>query len=243
MEQKHKGETSYNYRGIAIHAAEGLHEYAIDVVRSSCSRSGTVLDLGCGSGAFSKRLQDSGFKTVSVDLSLDSVPLESEKHEIDLNSDFAEGLAGRHYDAIVALEVIEHLENPLHFLRQLKRLADADTTIVISFPNIHLYVSLFYFFRNGTFGNWTPSLYWETGHQTIIPDWLFEEHLAKTGFEFKAKHFCAFFKPPVGGIKRCFHKTFFNLVCLLDWVVSRRARAHQIVLYSIKNQNGDQLPT
>ncbi|MBS4097415.1 MAG: class I SAM-dependent methyltransferase [Sulfuricella sp.] len=233
MDQKHKGETSYNYKGIGIHAAQGLHEYAINVVLNCSPEGGRVLELGCGSGAFSKRLQDNGFITTSVDLSLDSFFLDSEKYEIDLNSNFAEKFPGKKFDAVVALEVIEHLENPLHFLRQLKQLADSKTVVVVSFPNIHLYSSVYSFYKDGTFGNWTPSLYWESGHQTIIPDWLFEEHLKKIGFVLKEKHFCALFDPHVNRIKRYLHKIFFNLVCFLSKGTPPSVRANQIVLFTI----------
>ena len=237
MDQKHKGETAYNYKGIGIHAAQGLHEYAINVVLKACTKGSQILDLGCGSGAFSKRLQDNGFITTSVDLSLDTFSLDSDKLEIDLNSNFTEKVHEKKYDAVVALEVIEHLENPLHFLRQLKQLTDNKTVIIVSFPNIHLYSSVFTFYKNGTFGNWTPSLYWESGHQTIIPDWLFEEHLKKIGFAVEGKHFCGYFDPPVGFIKRRLHNIFYYLVCFFNKGVPPSARANQIILFSIKNNS------
>lgn len=180
MKQQHTTETVYKYDGITIHAARGLHEYAIDVIHDNCKGNGHVLDLGSGSGAFTKRLQNHGFTTTSVDLTLDTFALSSESYKLDFNTDFAAPLAGKSYDAIVALEVIEHLENPLHFLRQLKLIAGHETVIFVSFPNLYLYLSLVTFYKHGTFGNWSPFLYWETGHQTVIPDWLFEEHLKKT---------------------------------------------------------------
>lgn len=236
MKQNHKTETPYNYKGITIHAAIGLHEYAIDVILKRCRKNGHILDLGCGSGAFTRRLQDHGFVTTSVDLSLDTFALDSERCEIDFNTDFANRLAGKKYDAIVALEVIEHLENPLHFLRQLNLIADAETPIFISFPNLYLYWSIRSFSRDGTFGNWSPFLYWETGHQSLLIDWLFEEHLKKTGFRLEEKHFCAPIDFPKNLKSLILHKAFFLMLCRLYRNISAEARMSEAVLFLIKKQ-------
>lgn len=232
MKQKHKSESSYTYEGVPIHAAKGLHECTMDVIQKRCGGKRKALDFGCGSGAFSKRLQDNGFTTTSVDLSLDTFALGSECYEIDLNTNFSERFANQNYDVIVALEVIEHLENPLHFLRQLKLIANNDALILVSFPNIYLYSSVYTFFKNGTFANWSPFLYWETGHQTILTDWLFEQHLIKTGLVFEEKYFCGVFEPPPGHpVKRIFHKIFYNLVCLFNPGISSEVRKNQAVVF------------
>lgn len=236
MKQKHKSESLYTYEGVPIHAAKGLHERAIEVIQNRCQGRGKVLDLGCGSGAFTKRLQTIGFETTSVDLSLDTFALNSECYEIDLNSNFSERFANREFDVIVALEVIEHLENPLHFLRQLKLISNNETVILTSFPNIYLYSSVYTFFKNGSFANWSPSLYWETGHQTILTDWLFEEHLKKTGLVLEEKHFCAAFEPPPDNlVKHALHKIFYKLVCFFNKGISSEVRKNQVVICLINN--------
>lgn len=235
MKQQHKTETEYKYKGITIHAAPGLHEYAMDVVLNKCRKNGSILDLGCGSGAFTKRLQDHGFKTTSVDLSLDTFALESERCELDLNADFTGRFIQQKFDAIIALEVIEHLENPLQFLRQLKQLAGPETVIIISFPNLYMYVSLIAFFKDGTFGDWSPYLYWETGHQSIIPAWLFEEYLKKTGLSLEERHFCAPLPLP-RNFRRFIHIAFIGVVCFLSKRIPPEARRNEVVLFLIRNR-------
>jgi cyclopropane fatty-acyl-phospholipid synthase-like methyltransferase len=236
MKQQHTTETSYKYDGITIHAARGLHEYAMEVIRDNCNVNGHVLDLGCGSGAFTKRLQNHGFTTTSVDLTLDSFVLSSDSYELDFNNiDFAAQLAGKSYDGIVALEVIEHLENPIQFLRQIKLISNPNTVILVSFPNLNMYKSLITFFKEGTFGNFSPFLYWETGHQTVIPEWLFEEHLKKTGFTIEAKHYCAPVDFHLNLIKRQIHKFFFRLVCMFNKKIPPEARISEVTLFFIRN--------
>jgi 2-polyprenyl-3-methyl-5-hydroxy-6-metoxy-1,4-benzoquinol methylase len=237
MKQQHKTETPYNYKGITIHAAPGLHEHAIEVLMRRCRGNDHVLDLGCGSGAFTKRLQDHGFVTTAVDLSLDTLGPDTECHQLDFNSDFATCLGGKNFNAIVALEVLEHLENPLHFLRQLKLIANQQTIILISFPNIYLYWSLHSFYRNGTFANWSPFLYWETGHQSLLTDWLFEEHLKKTGFSPEEKHFCAHVNFPKNLKSFILHKIFFKLICRFNHAISPEVRSSEAVLYLLKKKN------
>jgi SAM-dependent methyltransferase len=236
MKQKHKSEGVYTYEGVPIHAAKGLHEGAMEVIQKHAKGKVAALDFGCGSGAFTKRLQNNGYTTTSVDLSLDTFALKSESYEIDLNTDFAQRFSGRNFDVIVALEVIEHLENPLHFLRQLKSLANKDTLILVSFPNLYLYSSIYTFYKNGIFANWSPFLYWESGHQTILTDWLFEEHVKKTDLVFEEKYFCGFFEPPTGNIvKKFLHKVFCTLMCICSKKILPEARRNQVVIFRISN--------
>ncbi len=103
MKQKHKSETTYSCEGVPIHAAKGLHERAMDIIKNRCQEKGMALDLGCGSGAFSKRLQMEGYVTTSVDLSLDTFSLDSECYEADFNSNFSERFAHNSFAVIVAL--------------------------------------------------------------------------------------------------------------------------------------------
>jgi len=234
-QQIHKADLGYSFMGIPIHAAHGLHEYAMQVIEKKIKNGKKVLDLGCGSGAFSKRLQETGFVTTSVDMALDTFSLKTEAYEVDLNKDFShvDSLNKKH-DAIVALEVIEHLENPLNFLRQIKEISNADTLVFISFPNIYLYWSVLSFYRKGVFNCFDSQMYWGSGHQTLLTDWLFEQHVEKTEGVIVDKFFCANFKFPTG-IKGLLHRLFYYFIRIFDGkVISAEARFNSIVLYVLK---------
>jgi SAM-dependent methyltransferase len=235
MEQHHRPDTDEQYGGISIHAAPGLHASAMDILLRHCKAGGAVLDLGCGSGAFTKRLQDHGYRTTSVDLSLRDFALPSESLEMDLNGEFADRLDAKQFDAIVALEVVEHLENPLHFLRQLKRLSGPETVIFLSFPNIYMYVSFVAFIQDGTFGDWSPRLYWETGHQTVMPVWLFEEHLRKIGLSAEEKHYCAPLRLPAGP-RGWMHRSLMRVLSLVSRKISYEARRNESVLFVVRSR-------
>jgi hypothetical protein len=102
---------------------------------------------------------------------------------------------------------------------------------------MYLYVSPYLFLKNGTFGNWSPYLYWETGHQTILTDWLFEEHVKKVGLQFVGKHFCAPFEYSFGSwFKNFVYKILFRLVCAFSTKIPPEARISEVVLFQVGNK-------
>jgi 2-polyprenyl-6-hydroxyphenyl methylase/3-demethylubiquinone-9 3-methyltransferase len=95
------------------------HQYlapaTIRLLRASGAR--TVLDLGCGNGAFTALLREAGFEVTGCDLSASGIALAQQQFpdipffQHDLSQALPEHHAGR-YDAVVSMEVIEHLLLP-----------------------------------------------------------------------------------------------------------------------------------
>ena len=231
---------NYNYNGYPIFAAPGLHESAIKVICETIRPGATILDLGCGSGSMTQRLIDNGYNVFSADIDLSKFNLKTESMIVDLNSEFSDLFKSRKFAGIVALEVIEHLENPLHFLRHLKELMDKDTIAYISFPNIYMYLCVRSFLKDASFIEWNPEQYWETGHQTVLTDWLFEQHLSKIGLSIESKEFVALLdmtKIHKKNFKIQINKIFLNLLCFLNRTVTRNMRTSNCVLYGVYSRN------
>ncbi len=96
---------------------------------------GRVFDLAAGSGYTSRRLQEMGFDVTAYDIFTDQfVPRDIPIKKADLNAGLSEPHACA--DAILALEVIEHLENPRAFLREAARVLKVGGGLVLSTPNI-----------------------------------------------------------------------------------------------------------
>ena len=225
------------YKGIPVHAAPGLHESVMEEILASKTTLGKqVLELGCGSGALTRRLSDNEFQIRAVDLSLDGYQAEAEAQAMDLNENFTDQLGDRDYDLIVAVELLEHLENPHHFLRQVTKLMLPNTRLWLSFPNLHLYLNTWKFLWDTSFISWNVQQYWETGHQTLLPGWLFEQHLKKAGLAVEDKFFVApidlhLAHPNV--FKYCLSLTILGIIRLLTPDVSRPQRLANCVLYRI----------
>ena len=158
-----------SYAGMRIHALPGLHQFIAETAKHFIPPGAAVLDIGAGSGAMSARLMDSGYKVSSVDIVkenfrlIDKVPF----FKADLNTNFAQEI-GKNFDGLFAVEIIEHLENPRHFLRQCYELLNPGGHLVLSTPNIGSPGSQAFFIRSGYFQWFSDTDYVKQGHLTPI---------------------------------------------------------------------------
>jgi SAM-dependent methyltransferase len=240
--QYHRTNSDNKYKGLYIYTSPKLHEYCATEILSSSTKNkrlNHVLDLGCGSGAFSQRLNDLGFETTAVDIDLSDLTLKSNTICVDLNQNFSHLLNHLQYDWITAIECIEHLENPLKFLREVQLLMNKNTRLMITIPNIYLSLALRSFFKNGSFVNWDIEQYWNTGHQTILTDWLIEQHFLKVGLRLEKKKFIVPIDPDkiFNSLMGKFIFNIFNIViCLINPNINKNMRlTDNILLISKKD--------
>jgi 2-polyprenyl-3-methyl-5-hydroxy-6-metoxy-1,4-benzoquinol methylase len=109
---------------MVVRALEGRH-----------AGGGTLLDVGCGTGNLWPYLRDRFDRYVGADVvRYDGFPGGSEFYPVDLDTGRLP-LADASADVVVAVETIEHLENPRAFFRELVRLARPDGWVVVTTPN------------------------------------------------------------------------------------------------------------
>ncbi len=96
-----------------------------------------VLDVGCGSGAFTFMLKDEGFDAVGVDWSLRD--LDNSRSDVCFYVMDAHDLkfADASFDCVALLEVLEHLENPVKALKEMYRVLKPGGCLIVSTPNAH----------------------------------------------------------------------------------------------------------
>jgi 2-polyprenyl-3-methyl-5-hydroxy-6-metoxy-1,4-benzoquinol methylase len=120
-----------------------------------------VLEIGSGPGALTKVLVEVGKNQVSA-LEIDPAAIEIVKQYCesvvpgDLNSDeWPQVFEGKKFDAVVAADVLEHVNDPLKVLKGMVSLLKRDGCVVISVPNI-THASIGSLLVNGNFryGDW-----------------------------------------------------------------------------------------
>jgi SAM-dependent methyltransferase len=187
MKISHRGKPVYAYKSIGIHAAPGVHEDAFDLLVKRIPQASSVLDIAAGSGAFTARLVDSGYHVTSNERDLSDWRIDGiQPMSMDLNTchneittHFSEAPS---FDAIAAIEVIEHLASPSGFLKLCWDLLKDNGFLIITTPNPSTTISRLKFLRSGDFIHFSPVTAYETGHVTPLPAWLLRVHAEQSGF-------------------------------------------------------------
>lgn len=179
------------YKGRPMWCPEGVHEEAAELVVKRVPpaerASVRVLDVGAGAGALTQRLLDLGFTDVTAwDMDpgqLTDLPKVSVE-AVDLNEDFGARAAGTGpFGIVLAVEIIEHLENPYHFARQLKQLLAPAGFAVITTPNIESAASRVAFLRTGC-PRWFDDNSYETlGHISALTFFQLSKALERAGLQ------------------------------------------------------------
>lgn len=116
----------------------GLHDFVVDRVLSRYARSGArAVDLGAGPGAMAERLQALGCDVTAVDCDPAVYQGNLPFLALDFNqSAFASHLGVARFDLVVTVEVLEHVESPIGFLRNIGELLAPGGVAVITTPNL-----------------------------------------------------------------------------------------------------------
>jgi 2-polyprenyl-3-methyl-5-hydroxy-6-metoxy-1,4-benzoquinol methylase len=129
-----------HYIGFAV--VDWLGWYQGTGLRSLPSDTQTLLDVGCADGRFVyTAARERGIDARGIDFSERLIRLGNERYSGDRlrHLTIEQYLARREppVDAVTLFEVIEHVEEPLAFLRSSLRAARPGGTVVISTPNRH----------------------------------------------------------------------------------------------------------
>ena len=108
---------------------------ALDAALASRGVSGTLADVGCGSGRLWTRLRGRFARCIGIDaVRFDGLPADVDFRATDLDGS-RWPVAEAEADVAAAVETIEHLENPRAFVRELVRITRPGGLVVITTPN------------------------------------------------------------------------------------------------------------
>ena len=168
-------------------AAPGLHEFCGKLVAQLAKRWWRILDVAAGTGSFCRRIRHMGYVNVHAnDIDRDGFGArEIPFSDVDLRTNFGDRLGADRWDLVIAMETIEHMENPLHFLRECRKLLAPGGVLLLTTPNVVSAKSRSIFLRRGFPAGFSLGMYYGSGHISILPDYLLEAHMARCGFSIK----------------------------------------------------------
>jgi len=99
----------------------------------------TLLDVGAGSGGFVRVCRRAGYAATGVDPSEQAVAFAREKMDVEIERGTAADYSGRSFDAVVAMNVIEHVPDPGGFLAEIIACARPAGIVAVTTPNTRAY--------------------------------------------------------------------------------------------------------
>lgn len=103
-----------------------------------------VLEIGCSYGYLSYALHKKGFYVKALDVASKAIKVARENFgDYFFNMDLKEFIyqSSERFDLIIAIELIEHLEKPIEFLSNCKKLLNRNGKIILTTPNKDYYLT------------------------------------------------------------------------------------------------------
>lgn len=174
------------YNGILIKADLGLHEQLEKKLTEVLPNNSEVLDVGAGEGALSERLSDAGFNVTALDINAEDFKSKKAKFcQINFNNenelDNFSIQYNEKFDAVIGVEVIEHIENPWKYISFMKKMIKPGGILLITTPNITSWLSRMIFLFEGKFHQFSDGDL-SYGHISPISSWELKVVLEKSGF-------------------------------------------------------------
>ncbi len=165
---------------------QSAHDLVLGLVKKYLPKAGKIIDVGAGEGAFARSLVNEGHSVIALDI--DDSKLKTPEIELrlcDFNKKFVQNIFSEDekFDAVIAIEVIEHLENPFDFVRECRKLLTSNGILIVTTPNVEAVNSRLIYLYTGrmlSFGEYETV---PTGHITPVFAWKAEYLLREAGFK------------------------------------------------------------
>lgn len=122
-----------------------FHASRVDPIYWDIPDGSTVLDVGCNSGAFLRRLSEGkrGITAKGVDVSESVVAIAKEKGlDVSLGDGESLPFPDASFDYVVLMEVLVHVHEPLKMLKEIRRVLKKDGVLIGSCPHKNLEMNI-----------------------------------------------------------------------------------------------------
>ena len=96
-----------------------------------------LLDFGCGPGHFLSFMKEQGWYVVGIEPSIDATQMASQEFDVKIYESLEKCLQVENepFNAIVCLNVLEHVRNPVEVIENFKKIMFKNGILVIRLPN------------------------------------------------------------------------------------------------------------
>lgn len=112
----------------------------LPIFKKNLGKNLKVLDIGCALGTLLSMLDKEGYETYGIDISNFAIREAQKYTRADLkigNVNKCLPYQGRFFDAVFALDIIEHLDSPIKFALEVKRILKKGGLFFVHTPNIN----------------------------------------------------------------------------------------------------------
>ena len=165
-----------------VFAPPGVHAAALDAAARFFEPTAMVLECGPGTGAFTLRLREANYRVTCVGIAPGTFAVPDVTFvPHDLADDLPPALQGA-FDAVVATEVIEHLENGYAFFRTAASALRPRGKLIVTTPNVLSAYSRLLFWHSGNVALGDSQLMDDWGHIQVLPAWILGGAARRAGF-------------------------------------------------------------
>ncbi len=171
------------YEGRKIMTDPGIHQVVELEIKKHLIPGASIIEIGAGAGAFSLRMHKGGYDVSAVDIEADKFDAPGVQFKkIGPQDHICMAFEKKKFDAVVAIEVIEHFRSTWQFFQEATDLLNQGGRLFLTTPNLCSIYSRMVFLKEGRFFHFQGDDSWKMGHINPVPFFVIEQVAREFGF-------------------------------------------------------------